>query len=79
MLQLGLLQLLWCLCQLLKMDWRPKEMFLARYDPAQLIKMAGDASAYGIGVVASHIFPEGTESPHYFEYRTLFTSECNYA
>ena len=32
---------------------------LAHYDPKLPIKMAGGASAYGIGAVLSHIFPDG--------------------
>lgn len=51
-------------------------MLLAHYDPALLIKMAGDASAYGIGIVISHVFPEGTESSITLASRTLSTLEC---
>ena len=48
---------------------------LAHYDPALPMKMAGDASAYGIGAVISHVFPDGSERPIAFASRTLSTSE----
>ena len=51
---------------------------LAHYDPKLPIKMAGDASTYGIGAVLSHVFPDG-ERPVAFASRTLSSSEKNYS
>ena len=76
-----------------KWSWTPKCMqafeaskkllvtapVLAHYDPALPMKMAGDASAYGIGAVISHVFPDGSERPIAFASRTLSASERNYA
>ena len=51
---------------------------LAHYDPTLPITMAGDASAYGIGSVISHVLPDGSERPIAFASRTLSASEKNY-
>ena len=52
---------------------------LAHYNPNMPIRFAADASAYGIGAVISHIFPDGTERPVAFASRTLTVTERNYA
>ena len=52
---------------------------LAHYDVNLPIKLACDASSYGIGAVLSHVMPGGEEHPVAFTSRTLSASEKNYA
>lgn len=52
---------------------------LTHYDPNLPLRLAGDASSYGIGAVVSQIHPDGTEHPVAFASRTLSDSERNYA
>ena len=51
---------------------------LVHYDPTLPIKVAADASAYGVGAVLSHVI-DGNERPIAFASRTLTSSEHNYA
>ena len=48
---------------------------LAHYNPELPIRMAADASAYGVGAVISHVYPDGSEKPIAF---TLSKSQKNY-
>ena len=52
---------------------------LVHYDPKLPIRLAGDASNYGIGAVLSHIDSTGQEHPIAFTSRTLSASERNYS
>ena len=52
---------------------------LVHYDPKLPIKVAADASAYGIGAVLYHILEDNNEHPVAFVSRTLSPSEKNYS
>ena len=52
---------------------------LVHYNPDLPIRIAGDASAYGVGAVLAHVLPDGSERPVAFASRTLTSSEKNYA
>ena len=51
---------------------------LTHYNPTFPVKMAADASAYGVGAVISHILPDRGERPVAFASRTLTGAEKNY-
>ena len=52
---------------------------LIHFDPIQEIRLACDASAYGIGAVLSHRMPDGSEKPVGFVSRTLSDTERKYS
>jgi len=52
---------------------------LAHYDPELPVKLDCDASAYGVGAVLSHTYPDGSERPIAYASRTLSAPERNYA
>ena len=52
---------------------------LVQYDPSLSLKLDCDASAYGVGAVLSHTFPNGDERPVAYASRTLTQTERGYA
>ena len=52
---------------------------MARYGRKIPIKLACDASSYGVGAVLSHVYPDNTEKPIAFASRTLNKSEKHYS
>ena len=52
---------------------------LTHYNQASPVRLATDASAYGVGAVLSHVGPEGEERPIAFASRTLTATEARYA
>ncbi len=51
---------------------------LVHYNPDLPMHMAADASAYGVGAVISHVYPNDDEKPIAFSSRTLSQAEWNY-
>ena len=52
---------------------------LVHYVTKKPLRLACDASAYGLGAVISHVMPNGEERPIAFAFRTLSSSEKAYA
>ena len=75
----------WCWSQECQMAFKQAKQklvsskVLAHYDIKLPIKLAADASSYGVGAVISHVYPDGTERPIAFASRTLTMAEQNYA
>ena len=57
----------------------PSQEVLTHFDPSLPLRLACDASPYGIGSVLSHRMPDGTVWPIAFASRSLNAAECNYA
>ena len=55
-----------------------KAPVLAHYDTTKKLKLATDASAYGIGVVISHTYEDSSERPIACASRTFSTTEKHY-
>ena len=52
---------------------------LTHYDSTLPVRLATDASQYGLGAIISHVLPNGMEKPIAFASRTLSVSEQNYS
>ena len=55
------------------------DSLLVHYDLNRELRLACDASSYGLGAVLSHIMDDSQESPIAYASRTLSSSERNYA
>ncbi|CAC5384468.1 unnamed protein product [Mytilus coruscus] len=55
------------------------DQVLIHYNPELPVRLACDASPFGLGAVLSHVMPDGSERPISFASRSLTKSEKNYA
>ena len=53
--------------------------FVTHYDPSLPLRLAADASPYGLRAVISHVMEDGQEQPIAFASRTLSKIEQNYS
>lgn len=52
---------------------------LAHYEEGRPLVLAVDSSAFGLGAVLAHVYPDGTERPVSCVSRTLNSAERNYS
>jgi hypothetical protein len=60
-------------------DMITSDVVMTHYDPNLPVRLACDASPYGLGSVLSHVMTDGTERPVAFASRSFTKSERNYA
>jgi hypothetical protein len=60
-------------------DMITSEQVLCHYDTNKPVKLACDASPYGLGSVLSHVMDDGTERPIAFASRSLTKAEKGYS